>query len=40
MWGLPSTRKTATLVIPSKKEKLATRAALKAKLRKEKEEAK
>jgi hypothetical protein len=40
MWGLPSTRKVTDQVIPSKKDKLATRSARKQQLRKEREEAK
>jgi len=40
MWGLPATRKVATQIIPSKKDKLATRSARKQQLRKEGEEAK
>ena len=35
MWGLPSTRKVATQIIPSKKNKLKKRSASKDILRKE-----
>jgi hypothetical protein len=35
MWGLPSTRKVTTQVIPSKKNKIKKRAAKKEVLRRE-----